>query len=86
MLKTRKVATSELDIGMYVSGLDRPWLETPFFTEGFPDREQEDIARLQKYCQAVYIDTRRSLKPDFTLQRESPTREVLKPQVTGSAE
>ena len=35
MLKTLKIPTSDLSIGMYVSALDRPWLETPFITQGF---------------------------------------------------
>lgn len=62
MLKTHKVSTSELYIGMFVSALDRPWLETPFFTQGFLIESNEDITRLQQYCDSVYVDTRRSEK------------------------
>ncbi len=62
MLKTQKVATTDLDVGMYVSGLDRPWLETPFATQGFMIESREDIGRLQKFCQSVFIDVRRSQK------------------------
>ena len=57
MLKTLKVATSELHIGMFVSGLDRPWLDTPFYTQGFVIESQEDISHLQKYCESVFIDS-----------------------------
>lgn len=70
MLKTNKVATSNLDIGMYVSALDRPWLETPFYTQGFLIESVDDIHRLQKYCESVYVDTRRSQRPAFALRRE----------------
>jgi len=28
------IPTNELSIGMYVAGLDRPWLETPFLFQG----------------------------------------------------
>ena len=62
MLKTQKVATSELSVGMFVSGLDRPWLETPFITQGFVIESTDDILRLQKYCKHVHVDFRRSQK------------------------
>ena len=62
MLKTLKVATSELHVGMFVSGLDRPWLDTPFYTQGFLIESQDDIIHLQKYCESVFIDSRRSRK------------------------
>jgi len=66
MLKTHKVSTSELYVGMFVSGLDRPWLETPFYTQGFLIETREDIARLQQFCESVYIDIRRCRKMDPT--------------------
>jgi HD-GYP domain-containing protein (c-di-GMP phosphodiesterase class II) len=74
MLKTLKVATSELDVGMYVSGLDRPWLETPFFTQGFLIESKEDIGRLQRYCESVFIDTRRSRKAGLVVRRDAHKR------------
>jgi len=64
MLKTHKVSTSDLYVGMFVSGLDRPWLETPFYTQGFLIESREDITRLQQYCESVYIDIRRCQKMD----------------------
>ncbi len=60
MLHTLKIYSSDLDLGMYVSGLDRPWLETPFMTQGFVLESQDDIDRVRKYCDYVYVDTRRS--------------------------
>ncbi|MFK8018628.1 MAG: HD-GYP domain-containing protein [Pseudomonadales bacterium] len=50
------VHVSQLSIGMYVSGLDRPWLDTPFCTQGFYVRSQEDIDQIKRYCERVYID------------------------------
>lgn len=43
-------------IGMYVSALDRPWLETSFLFQGFPVRDEQDVAELGRQCQYVYID------------------------------
>ncbi|MCB1844521.1 MAG: DUF3391 domain-containing protein, partial [Halioglobus sp.] len=63
MLKTLKVATTDLDIGMYVSGLDRPWLGTPFATQGFFIQSAAQIEALKEYCQYVLIDSRRGVKP-----------------------
>ena len=55
-----KVNTSDLKIGMFISELDRPWLDTPFLIQGFLIDDISDIARLRLYCQYVYADTRRS--------------------------
>ena len=42
---------------MYVSQLDRPWIETPFLFQGFEIRSEEDIQTLARYCRHVYVDT-----------------------------
>lgn len=72
MLQTLKIPTSDLAIGMFVSGLDRPWLETPFLTQGFMIECQDDIIRLQKYCESVFIDSRRSAKLGMSTRRGAP--------------
>jgi HD-GYP domain-containing protein (c-di-GMP phosphodiesterase class II) len=60
-LSIRQVAIDVANVtkGMYVSQLDRPWLETPFVFQGFEIREQSEIEMLQKYCSTVYIDVDR---------------------------
>ena len=47
MLDTLKINTSDLEIGMFVSGLDRPWLDTPFLTQGFLIESAAHIDRLR---------------------------------------
>ncbi len=54
----RKIAVAELEIGMYVSELDRPWLETPFLFQGFYIRNQDEIVALRSHCQSIVVDTR----------------------------
>jgi putative nucleotidyltransferase with HDIG domain len=54
-----------LRIGMYVSELDRPWLETPFLFQGFHVRTDNEIQELQRYCTTVEIDIEQS---DASLQ------------------
>jgi len=52
--------TDQLSIGMYVSKLDRPWLETPFLFQGFHIESPEVIEQLQRYCDYVYVDVERT--------------------------
>lgn len=71
MLKTLKIDAIDLDIGMYVSGLDRPWLETPFYTQGFLIEGPEDLQHLRKYCEFVFIDSHRSRTTRDPLRRSA---------------
>lgn len=46
----------ELRIGMYVSKLDRPWIETSFKFQGFLIETEQELAALKNTCGHVYID------------------------------
>ena len=46
---------------MFVSDIDRPWLETPFLMQGLLIEDESQIATLQHLCQTVTIDRSRSL-------------------------
>ena len=61
----RKVNTAYLKVGMYVSKLDRPWIQTPFLIQGFFINDESEIYSLVKYCNFVYIDTERGVKADM---------------------
>ncbi|HVA56014.1 MAG TPA: HD-GYP domain-containing protein [Gammaproteobacteria bacterium] len=65
----RKIPVSELRLGMYVTALDRPWLESPFPFQGFPVDAQEQLATLQKTCVYVYIDEERATGPSSSDSR-----------------
>ncbi|MAZ87036.1 MAG: metal-dependent phosphohydrolase [Cellvibrionaceae bacterium] len=52
----KKIAVDELQIGMYVSELDRDWLGTPFLMQGFTIQTREDIYTVQEHCSYVWID------------------------------
>jgi hypothetical protein len=54
-MPVKKISTAELEVGMFVSSLDRPWSETPFLFQGFPVREQGEIEELKQTCRHVYI-------------------------------
>ena len=68
LLSLRQLAIDADNIteGMYVSKLDRPWLETPFLFQGFEIRERSEIDLLRQYCNVVYIDIDRGELPDET--------------------
>ncbi|MGH8672983.1 MAG: HD-GYP domain-containing protein, partial [Burkholderiales bacterium] len=61
-----KVEIKDLQFGMYVFELDRPWTETPFTFQGFTLRTEQQLDVLKKYCAFVVVDQERSdamLKP-----------------------
>ena len=70
MLHTLKVQTKDLAVGMYVSGLDRPWLETPFVIQGFCVESAQDIDQIRNYCEYVFVDVTKSRDPRHPLLRQ----------------
>ncbi|MDT8385972.1 MAG: HD-GYP domain-containing protein [Thiogranum sp.] len=57
MIKTeRKISVAELELGMYVARLDRPWVETHFLFQGFHISNDQDIRELRETCEYVYVD------------------------------
>jgi HD-GYP domain-containing protein (c-di-GMP phosphodiesterase class II) len=56
----RQVAVEDLQPGMYVAELDRPWTDTPFLFQGFELRTADQLEILRKYCSHVYVDPERS--------------------------
>ncbi len=62
-IKQQQVRVSELALGMFVSGLDCPWTQTPFPLQGFYICEAQDIRALQTYCRHVYIDISKGSAP-----------------------
>lgn len=82
MIEVVKTYTSDLQLGMYVSGLDRPWLETPFVLQGFRIETEDDLRSLCKFCQFVFIDTKKSSQGGYALQRKSP---IQRPRISKQA-
>ncbi|MEP6417049.1 MAG: DUF3391 domain-containing protein, partial [Marinobacter sp.] len=55
-VRQKKIAVHDLEIGMFVSDLDRPWHQTPFPIQGFHIRSQNDVRSLVTHCKWVIID------------------------------
>jgi HD-GYP domain-containing protein (c-di-GMP phosphodiesterase class II) len=62
-MPVKKISASEVEIGMFVTSLDRPWSETPFLFQGFPVRDQAEIDELRRICRNVYI-----MEPDEEIE------------------
>ena len=71
-IKQVKLDVNEVIVGMYVSGLDRPWNQTPFPLQGFFVRDLDEIKLLRQLCQHVYIDAVRG-RPPLTVERHART-------------
>jgi HD-GYP domain-containing protein (c-di-GMP phosphodiesterase class II) len=56
----KKLLVDALEKGMYISKLDRPWIETPFPLQGFYVRDSRDIELLRRFCREVWVDVARS--------------------------
>jgi putative nucleotidyltransferase with HDIG domain len=59
---------------MYVSELDRPWLETPFLFQGFFVQSDEDVAAVRSHCREVVVDTQREDDRPQPLAARTPSR------------
>lgn len=51
----QRVSVGDLEVGMHIVELDRPWLETPFLLQGFELSDEDELRTLKKYCRYVYI-------------------------------
>ncbi|MCG6969751.1 MAG: HD-GYP domain-containing protein [Gammaproteobacteria bacterium] len=81
MLKQTKVFVEDIQLGMYVSQLDRPWVETPFLFQGFYINSPREIEQLGQYCEYVYIDeeqSRTTVSPKRVLA--APATKLAKPE------
>ncbi|MCW8899232.1 MAG: HD-GYP domain-containing protein [Gammaproteobacteria bacterium] len=55
-----KVHSEDLKLGMYVSELDKPWVESPFLFQGFLLNDTEELQTILSTCKYVYIDTEKT--------------------------
>ena len=59
-VRTQKLITDDLQLGMFVSGIDRPWRETPFPIQGFHIETRQQLEKIQHLCRWVYVDVQKS--------------------------
>jgi|GEM_PF-3448595 len=50
------VSVHDLEIGMFVDELDKPWIESGFLLQGFFIESTEQIQQLREECAVVYVN------------------------------
>lgn len=68
-----KVPAMNLQPGMFVAELDRPWLETPFAIQGFVIQNSTEILYVSKYVDHVFVDAEFKGRPAFLNLALEPT-------------
>ncbi len=76
-LEERLVSVADLQIGMFVCRLDRPWEETPFPLQGIELNSIDEIETLRRLCNVVYVDARRMVS-------WNPHRALTRTELSGS--
>lgn len=71
------IASEHLAVGMYVTHLDRPWIETPFLLQGFLIDDDETLALVRKHCKRATVDKSASVAGLFASEDE-PDRPVIR--------
>ncbi|MGE0557075.1 MAG: HD-GYP domain-containing protein [Burkholderiales bacterium] len=75
----KEVPVEQLEFGVFISELDRPWTETPFMYQGFVLSNDKQLEALKKYCKKVYIDLDKG--PDLPDRSQLQTGNVGGPAV-----
>jgi HD-GYP domain-containing protein (c-di-GMP phosphodiesterase class II) len=63
-MERKQVSVEQLQFGMYVAELDRPWTETPFMFQGFVLSTEQQLEALRKHCKHVFVDPERTESPE----------------------
>lgn len=64
----KKIDVAQLRPGMFVTELDRPWIDTPYSPPGFRVRTHDDVEALRRLCQFVYVEVPESLAAATSVQ------------------
>jgi HD-GYP domain-containing protein (c-di-GMP phosphodiesterase class II) len=59
-MSRKPLPVAQLQFGMYIAELDRPWTDTPFMFQGFYLRTEQQLQALRRLCGHVFIDFARS--------------------------
>jgi len=82
----KKIAAQSLQIGMFVSDLDRPWHQTPFPIQGFRIRSHDDVRSVAAYCSWVMIDVSEKRVADAFEQNTAPIFQRRRPASRGGSQ
>jgi len=60
----KEVSVEQLQFGVYISELDRPWTGTPFMFQGFVLNNDRQLEAIKQYCKKVTIDLEKGADVD----------------------
>ena len=60
--ESRWIHHNQLELGMYVNELDRPWSETSFMFQGFRIDSYDVLRQVQDSCEYVNVQTEKLAK------------------------
>ncbi len=60
--ESRWIHRNQLELGMYVNELDRPWTETSFMFQGFQIDSYDLLRQVQESCEYVNVQTEKLAK------------------------
>ena len=55
----KQVSVEELQFGVYIHALDRPWTETPFMFQGFVLNSDAQLNARKKFCKTACFATQK---------------------------
>jgi HD-GYP domain-containing protein (c-di-GMP phosphodiesterase class II) len=86
-IQKEKVLINKIEFGMFISELDRPWLESPFLLQGFVLDSEAQMNALKNLCEFVYVDRTKSTGDQFGAREKinvAVTRNVSINRITQS--
>jgi len=73
-IQKKQVSVEDLEFGVFIAELDRPWTDTPFMFQGFLLNNEQQLEALKKYCKKVVIDLEKgSDLPDRSQLKTGPS-------------
>lgn len=78
-VEQKTIRVDELQVGMYVAKLDRPWIETPYPLQGFYIKDLGEVDELRRYCRNVTIDLSRSRAAVEPVRHAAPAPQAASP-------
>lgn len=69
-IKKEQISTVQLELGMFVVELDKPWIESDFLMQGFLLEDQADLNKMRSTCEHVFIDRTRSIGTQFAATKK----------------
>ncbi len=78
--RTIQIPVASLRKGLYVSRLDRPWVESPFLFQGFEIEDDADLLRLRNICKTVYVEVTAAEADELLAAARPPSPPPASPQ------